>query len=122
MCIAVSAYGTGKGAGSYVTMLVHLMRGEYDNRLIWPFRGDITVQLVNHRNDQDRCEMTVPFNDAAVAGNVSDRVTSELRATKGLGNTKFISHSTVEYPTETRQYIINDSLTWRVTKTIVYSV
>ena len=123
MCITVSAHGIGRGAGTHVTMLIHLMRGEYDSRLVWPFRGGITIQLVNHYNEKDHCELIVPFNDAAVAsGNVSDRVTSGERAAKGWGNSKFISHTAVESSTETRRYIINDCLTWRVTKITVHSV
>ena len=50
MCIRVVANGLGKGAGTHVSVAVHLMRGEYDSRLVWPFRGDITIQLVNHNN------------------------------------------------------------------------
>ena len=45
MCINVDANGRGTGAGTYVSVYVHLMRGEYDSRLVWPFRGDITIQI-----------------------------------------------------------------------------
>ena len=44
-----------------MSVFVHLMRGEYDSMLKWPFRGDITIQLVNHNNDQDHNEKTVTF-------------------------------------------------------------
>ena len=54
MCIRVRPRGQGSGAGTHVAVLVHLMRGEYDSRLVWPFRGDITIQLVNYSNDQDQ--------------------------------------------------------------------
>ena len=57
MCIFVDANGRGSGAGTHVSVYVHLMRGEYDSRLVWPFRGDITIQLVNHNNDHDHCEI-----------------------------------------------------------------
>ena len=53
-------------ACTHVSVYVYLMKGEYDSRLVWPFRGDITIQLVNHNNDQDHHEWTVPFNDTAV--------------------------------------------------------
>ena len=43
MCINVNANGSGSGAGTYVSVFVYLMRGEYDSRLVWPFRGYITI-------------------------------------------------------------------------------
>ena len=65
MCIRVVAYGSGSGAGTHVSVYVHLMRGEYDSRLVWPFRGDITIQLVNHSNDLNHYEEIVHFSDGA---------------------------------------------------------
>ena len=122
MCIRVDANGTSSGAGTHVSVFVHLMRGEYDSRLVWPFRGDITIQLVNHSNDDSHCEKTVPFSDAAVGNGESDRVTSGERAIAGRGYDKFISHTKVESSTDTRRYIINDCLTFRITNIVVHSV
>ena len=61
-CINVTAGGQISGAGTHVSVLVHLMRGEYDSRLVWPFRGDITIQLVNHNNDQDHREYILYYS------------------------------------------------------------
>ena len=98
---------------------VCLMRGECDSRLVWPFRGDITIQLVNHDKDQDHRVTTVLFDDAAVAKGASERVTSGNVADFGSGS-NLISLSDVESPR--RYYLINDSLTFRVTKIVVRSV
>ena len=120
MCIRVDANGS--GTGTRVSVYVHLMRGEYDSRLVWPFRGDITIQLVNHSSDQYHWEGTEPFSDAAVAAGAADRVTTGQRTTKGCGRNLFISHTDVESSTRTRRYIINNCLTFRVTKIVVHSV
>ena len=45
MCVSVDANGWGGGAGTHVSVNLYLMRGEYDSRLVWSFRGDITIQL-----------------------------------------------------------------------------
>ena len=116
MCIRVDANGT----GTHVSVHVCLMRGEYDSRLVWPFQGGVTIQLVDHNNDHH--EEIVDFNDAAVACGAADRVTSGDRATKGMGYSMFISHTDVESSTSTRRYIDNNSLTFRITKVEVYSV
>ena len=63
MCISVDANGCCSDVGTHVSVSVYLMRGEHDSRLVWPFRGDITIQLVNHNNDQDHREHTVNFNE-----------------------------------------------------------
>ena len=110
------------GAGTHVSVYVYLMRGEYDSRLVWPFRGDITVQLVNHNNDQDHHQRTVPYNDGAVACGASNRVTSGERGVNTWDFATFISHTVVESSTKTRRYIINNLLTFRVTKLVVHSV
>ena len=116
MCIRVVAYGSGSGAGTHVSVYVHLMRGENDSTLKWPFRGDITIQLVNHSNDQDHREWTVHFSDDAVAFGATKRVTKEERLSKSWGIPQFISHTDVESSNVTRQYIFKDCLTFRVIK------
>ena len=45
MCLRVDANGVGRGKGTHVSVYVHLMRGEFDDLLKWPFRGDVTMQL-----------------------------------------------------------------------------
>ena len=51
MCLMVDANGQGDGAGTHVSVYVHLMRGEFDDRLKWPFRGNVTIQLHSKRDD-----------------------------------------------------------------------
>ena len=45
MCLSVDANGVGVGEGTHVSVFVYLMRGEFDDLLKWPFRGDVTIQL-----------------------------------------------------------------------------
>ena len=52
LCLRVNPYGEGDGAGTHVSLYCVLMKGEHDDRLQWPFRGDITIQLVNQISDQ----------------------------------------------------------------------
>ena len=118
LCLRVNVNRGVLGVRRYVFACVHLMRGEYDRRLVWPFRADITIQLVNHNNDQDHRETTVFFDDAAVASGASKRVTSGKRAILGRGS-DIISQTDVE---SSKRYLINDCLTFRVTKRVVHSV
>ena len=112
MCIRVDANGSVGDAGSHVSVYVYLMRGGYDSALKWPFKGDITMQLVNSSSDQYHHEDTIYFRSSAAG----KRVTSGERAVSGRGINEFISHAMVESFTQTRQYLSNDCLTFRVTK------
>ena len=107
MCLKVISNGV--GTGTHMAVGLCLMRGEHDSKLVWPFKGDITIQLVNHNNDY--LERIVTFDDAAVAYGSSGRVTSGDRTTLASGYPEFISHTDVESSTSTRQYIVNNSLT-----------
>lgn len=90
---------------------VYLMRGEYDERLVWPFRGKITVQVVNQSNDQKHQEWTFLFNDKSAISSCS-RVTLGERAKIGCMVT-FVIHGF------RKQYIKDDYVIFRVTKVLV---
>ena len=92
MCLRVDANGSGKGKATHVTVGVHLMRGEGDNYLKWPFRGDITIQVLNQIENKGHYEKTICFNDEDTAS----RVTTGERA-KGWGFSQFISHDALNY-------------------------
>ena len=120
MCLGVHAYGFGEGAGTHMSVFVHLMRGEHDDRLEWPFRGRITLQLRNQKMDQSHVETTVDFSDKVSALGYGDRVT-EQEYGGGWGNIKFISHSAVESTSKTTQYLHNDCLVFRILRVVVHS-
>ena len=118
MCIGVNANGYGRGAGTDVTVVVHVMRGEYDDWLVWPFRGNITIQVVNQNSDRDHVEKTAKFND--LADKYSQRVMPGETSNGGWGYYQFISH--LKLQSTTTQYLKNDCLKFRVTKIVVHSV
>ena len=65
MCLEVDANGWGHGSGTHVSAVIRLLQGEYDDDLLWPFRGEITFQLVNRRADEGHVEYTSHFDDSA---------------------------------------------------------
>ena len=99
---------------SRVSVFVHLMRGEFDNSLKWPFQGAITVHLLNQQQNKGHYEDTVRFTDTTpddTAGRVTDCVMS-----KGWGWNHFISYDKLTYdPATNCQYLCNDSLRFRIT-------
>ena len=47
MCVGIYANSYGEHKGEYTSVSVHLMKGEFDDELKWPFRGQITVRLLS---------------------------------------------------------------------------
>ena len=61
MCLRVDANGWGTEKGTHVSVFVYLTRGEFDDLLKWPFRGDVTIQL--KKTDPPHHQMIIPYND-----------------------------------------------------------
>ena len=119
MCLRVDANGNGTGAGTHVSVFVYLMRGEYDDRLVWPFRGTITIELINQISDWGHYEHAVWFDDSA-ADDYSHKVISSVRASTGLGTHELIRHTRVEAITPTIRYIKDKCMKLRVVNVVVY--
>ena len=113
MCLRVHAHGQGRGKGTHVLIAVHLMRGEHDDHLKWPFRGDITVSVLNQRMEEEHVAATVNLGDGCTS---SDRVIGCELAVTGRGLSQFIAHSALGYNSaKNTQYLRNNCLKLRVT-------
>ena len=89
------------------------MRGEFDDHLKWPFRGDVTIQLLDQQDDKNHQTGTAHFNDKT-PDSVAERVTSGERAS-GWGVGTFIPHSELGHnPATNCQYLMNDCLYFKV--------
>ena len=119
MCLGVHAYGWRSGADTHVSLGAYLMRGKYDDYLVWPFRGDVTFHLVNRNVGKGHVKWTIPF-DYSTPDYVTGRVTEGERAPHGLSRDQFISHSALGYGRNT-EFFDKDALEFRVTSVKVYS-
>lgn len=109
LCIKVYPSGHSTSAGSDVSVYVCIMKGRYDNLLKWPFRGLVTVQLVDQVHDKNHIVHTVSFQEG-MSQEFSGRVTaSEMSG--GWGILKFASLDGL-----IPQFLKNDSLQIRVNK------
>ena len=107
MAIEVSANGEGVGRGSYVSVYIRIMHGEYDDMLRWPLRASVTIQLISQSGNEAHYEMTTPQYEWS-------RVTSGVIGV-GWGWDKFILHGDLEYNAIRRtEYLKNDRLNFRV--------
>ena len=116
MCLNVDANGYGKGKGTHVSVFVYLMRGEFDNHLKWPFRGHVTVAMLNQLEDTDHTTETITPTDKTNSEAIG-RVTERERAPRGWGYATFIANAELNYnPTKNCQYLKYDCLRFRIVK------
>ena len=104
------------------------MRGEYDDNLEWPFRGEVTVQLLNQRNDVNHCEgALIEWGDYS-----SDdidfmvcvaRVQEAQQHGPEWGYHEFIPHRRLGYNAgKDCQYLMNDCLKFQVNKVVTFDI
>ena len=104
MCLRIEANGWGPNEGNHVGAALFMMPGDYDEILKWPFRGDITLQLLNQLGDYEHLVKTLPVTDYAV-DKFCNRVISGERSPSGWGIPDFISHRNL-----LPKYLQNDCL------------
>ena len=68
------------------------MRGEFDESLKWPFRGTITIRLIDQLHGEDHRERTLTYDDMTDS-KIGVRVTEGDRAGCSWGEPQFIRHS-----------------------------
>ena len=95
MCLSVYANGTGQGSGSHVSVFAHIMRGEYDDNLSWPYRGTVTVSLIIDNDEENEENLKFTSKSPAKAANRVDK--GKTLNEYGQGVSKFITWDEVEY-------------------------
>ena len=111
ICLRVRANGWGRWKGTHVSVSLYLMKGEFDDKLKWPFRGSFEIKLLNPKNDQDHHSAIISFGDGIpIAIDAGARVT--VRDVSAIGRSKagFISHSYLQ-----PKYTKNGSLKFLLT-------
>ena len=94
MCLKVSNYVSDED--TYISVHLHLMKGQYDDELSWPMRGEYTIALLNPRFIDKNYHATVHF-DTNVSTSVEEyqRVTFGQVNPIGIGFPQFISYTNV---------------------------
>ncbi len=111
LCICVYANGYGYGKGTHVSVFSHLIKGDNDDSLSWPFTGTVTIELLNQLEDKNHHKVTLTY---LAEGGVSQRVVDD-EIGGGWGRPHFIFHTDLDYNVdENTQYLKDDTLVFRV--------
>ena len=114
MCLSVDANGIGSGEGTHLAVFVYMMRGEFDDQLKWPFRGGVTIKLVNQEEDRDHVVETISFT-RSTPDKHCERVTTGGRSRNGWGRHKFFPLTKLQ-----PKYLKNDCIRLCVRKVELY--
>ena len=115
MRLQVYPNGEGDGKGTHVSCYIHLMPGKYDDTLEWPFRGEVTIELLNQLEDKNHKKYTSHYN-GSTPEECKQRVPKGKNNAEGWGKPQFISHSE---PITNFQYLKDDSLYFRVSIKVI---
>ena len=107
--------------GSDVSVTVYLMQGQNDDKLIWPFKGEVKIELLNQFADEEHHSNTVKFADETLK-EFNSRVTAGERCTVGLSYD--ISQDDLESDDmiNIATYLENDYIYFRVSQVKVHSL
>ena len=116
MCVSIDPNGDGSGKGTHISLFVHLMKGDNDDNLKFPFKGHIVVSLLNQLEDKNHLTKEPWSPEDNIAEDIRERVTTGVRGC-GWGHPKFISPNDLNYNSDKNcQYLKNDCLFFRVDK------
>ena len=108
LCLKVFTNGDGSGKGSHLSIFAHIMKGQHDDRLQWPFTGTIIIELLNWLENKRHFKGTLSID-------TDDKF---VRVTEGeygsvTGYARFVPHSSLNSSTNT-QYLYQDCIRMRV--------
>lgn len=107
--LLVYANGKYSGRGNSVSVYMHLMKGEHDSNLSFPFRGELLLQLLDVRGG-DTHEESIKYNEETDSSSkYGGRVRLFSRSMSGFGCNEFIRHNHLRFnEATTTQYLSDD--------------
>ena len=64
LCLRINLNGEDDGVGRYIALFVHMMQGDFDNYLDWPFTGKITLTILDQ---SDGTQFPQHFSESLIA-------------------------------------------------------
>ncbi len=106
-CVGVNANGHGEGRGFSISVDFWSMPGEFDDKLKWPARAELTLELINQQGgDNAKCRAVITWQPPEATSSYS-MVDWFNRIFYGV-TPAFISQS------ELPQFLLNDALHFKI--------
>ena len=107
MCLRVNLYGVDSGASTHVSTFIHLMQGDFDSLVDWPFPGRIVLTVIDQSEAEQHHVSETLISRPGLQAFLRPRTP---RNHKGYGYVEMISHPTLR----TRGYVKNNTMVIQV--------
>ena len=104
MIMEVNPNGWANAKGSHLSLFIHLMKGEYDSILSWPFQHKIKITLIDQHEEEGNRQDVSMFIAPHPLSDSFQRPVKEVNP--ALGFPKFVSHADLQ----TRRYIVDKTI------------
>ena len=108
LCMRINLNGVDGGVGKHVALFVHMMQGDYDNVLEWPFTGRIALSILDQSDAEFRHHISEHF--VAKPNLLAFQRPTSLRNYKGYGYVEFAPIEHIRDP----QYVKNNTMLVRI--------
>lgn len=117
MCLSVST--TSSGDDCHLSLWIYLIGSKNDKDLIWPFRGEVHVDLLNQHDDKGHYSHIFNYTSKELdSHNVTIKADEKSR---GWGIEEFMAYSSLESNASNHtQYLQDDILYFRVSRVNVF--
>jgi outer membrane murein-binding lipoprotein Lpp len=116
VCVRVDLHGT----NNHVAVHCCIMRGEHDEGLGWPFRGDIHIHIQNQLRDNYHYMKVIKYDDTTGENKARKVVTGHMNYLHGFN--QFIAHKDLGLDQANNcQYLKGDAIDFEVTVVVVRS-
>ena len=86
--------GNGSGEGTHISLYIHMLTGEYDNLLEWPFRQPISFWLLDQCSDPEKRSHVLESFTPNPSWKHFQRPRKDIQS-MGFGYPKFAAHDTL---------------------------
>ena len=113
MYLKVYPNGLFDGKGQYVSIACHILKGEDDDHLKWPFRGNVHLRLVDQRDHHHRDHFIryTRHTPSSLGGRVT-----KGESNQGNNLVQFVAHSELEDGAMDDRFLVDNKLEFAVTK------
>ncbi|KAJ7373540.1 TNF receptor-associated factor 6 [Desmophyllum pertusum] len=105
LCMRICLNGIDNGVGNYVALFIHMLPGDYDNILKWPFTGRIVLSILDQSGAEYRQHISETLLARPYLPSFQTRPTAPLNQ-QGYGFVEFAPIEVIREP----QYVKNNIL------------
>ena len=110
MRLGVYPNGIGDAKGTNVSVCAELIEGEFDDMLVWPYTGIISIEIINWKENKRHEKSVIDFSkEGALASGCGNRP-HENSSYKLWGHLKALSHSKLLIHDKYHQFTHNNVL------------